>query len=218
MPSPEIVKTLTGKLMVRYTCSGCQATLKSPINDIGQPDACPNCQKELTVPGRQAMAEYAESVRLEKLEKAKSEQKKLDELRKVKEERKAKDEAVEESAKVNPFESGRMAARSAVQPGLRDDIVGWAVRQTRTLLGSCLMISLATIAAIPIVTVGFTVYSRSQVDLPPYGWLNLAGIFIMTFVFCTPFAVVMIAATGVIGVLFEIEKNTRILRLRKEDE
>jgi tellurium resistance protein TerD len=49
----EIKKGLFGRLSVGYDCPHCRAPLKSPLDDAGKSDQCPDCGTRLIVPGTQ---------------------------------------------------------------------------------------------------------------------------------------------------------------------
>ncbi len=51
--SIEIKKPLLGKPVVSYGCPNCDTLLKSPVDDIGKPDSCPDCGRQFVVPGGQ---------------------------------------------------------------------------------------------------------------------------------------------------------------------
>jgi uncharacterized Zn finger protein (UPF0148 family) len=52
MPRPiEIQKPLLGSYVVSYGCPHCDSHLKSPVEDIGKADFCPDCNRQFVVPG-----------------------------------------------------------------------------------------------------------------------------------------------------------------------
>lgn len=44
-------KTITGKELVVYDCPHCDASLNSPVEEVGIKDSCPECGEEFIVPG-----------------------------------------------------------------------------------------------------------------------------------------------------------------------
>ncbi|MDZ4658981.1 MAG: hypothetical protein SH868_15500 [Bythopirellula sp.] len=48
----EIKKGMLGGYSVGYDCPHCSTRLKSPIDDVGLSDTCPNCGREFAVPGK----------------------------------------------------------------------------------------------------------------------------------------------------------------------
>lgn len=49
---PRIVKSLTGKLSIKYACPHCGEGLKNSIEECGTEDKCPNCHRAFVVPGK----------------------------------------------------------------------------------------------------------------------------------------------------------------------
>jgi len=49
---PKLVKTLAGKVVIKYRCFKCGDKLVSPLDDAGLKDTCPNCNTNFVVPDR----------------------------------------------------------------------------------------------------------------------------------------------------------------------
>src|SRR5205809_7415739 len=47
----HVKKNLLGGYTVSYDCPQCSAKLKSPIDDAGKSDTCPQCGRQFIVPG-----------------------------------------------------------------------------------------------------------------------------------------------------------------------
>lgn len=50
-----------GAPMVIYSCPGCEGELKSPVDDIGKEDTCPECDHTFEVPGETEYQAYMDS-------------------------------------------------------------------------------------------------------------------------------------------------------------
>jgi len=73
MPGIELKRALFGGgYTVGYECPNCKTRLKSPLEDAGKTDTCPDCQQPFVVPGTQErdqlrwQAEHEEAVRKRK--------------------------------------------------------------------------------------------------------------------------------------------------------
>lgn len=53
MPGIELKRTLFGGYTVGYDCPNCKSRLKSPLDDAGKTDTCPDCKQPFAVPGTQ---------------------------------------------------------------------------------------------------------------------------------------------------------------------
>lgn len=51
MSNIEIKRNLLGVYSIGYNCPNCNARLKSPLNDAGKTDSCPDCKHTFVVPG-----------------------------------------------------------------------------------------------------------------------------------------------------------------------
>jgi hypothetical protein len=74
MPGIELKRSLFGGgYTVGYECPNCKTRLKSPLEDAGKTDTCPDCQQPFVVPGAQErdqlrwQAEHEEAVRKRKV-------------------------------------------------------------------------------------------------------------------------------------------------------
>ncbi len=47
----EIKKVFLGSYTIGYDCRNCSSRLKSPLDDAGKPDTCPDCGTQFVVPG-----------------------------------------------------------------------------------------------------------------------------------------------------------------------
>lgn len=54
----KVVKSLTGKLSVKYECPHCNEVLENALSDAGENDVCPVCAKSFVVPGLQERKQY----------------------------------------------------------------------------------------------------------------------------------------------------------------
>ena len=52
MEAVEVVKSMFGGLVVKYSCPHCRERLKSPLTDAGKTDSCANCRRQFVVPGK----------------------------------------------------------------------------------------------------------------------------------------------------------------------
>src|SRR4051812_12993902 len=52
----SIKKSWFGGYKVSYDCPHCSTALTSPLDDAGKTDYCPECNKQLVVPGKDARA------------------------------------------------------------------------------------------------------------------------------------------------------------------
>src|SRR5215471_439870 len=73
MPGIELKRALFGGgYTVGYECPNCKTRLKSPLDDAGKTDTCPDCKQSFVVPGTQErdqlrwQAEHEEAVRKRK--------------------------------------------------------------------------------------------------------------------------------------------------------
>jgi len=58
----EITRSFWGTYRVRYDCPGCGERLRSPLDDVGKNDTCPDCRKGFIVPGAEERATLVCSV------------------------------------------------------------------------------------------------------------------------------------------------------------
>lgn len=86
MPGIELKRALFGGgYTVGYECPNCQTRLKSPLDDAGKTDTCPDCKKPFVVPGTQERDQLrwqAEQEEAARKRKAIAEQEAQAELRK----------------------------------------------------------------------------------------------------------------------------------------
>jgi len=61
-------KTLTGKELAVYDCPHCDASLNSPVEEIGIKDSCPECGEEFFVPGTQELEIRRRNARIKREE------------------------------------------------------------------------------------------------------------------------------------------------------
>lgn len=60
----ELKADMFGRYSIGYDCPKCQERLISPIDDVGNPDACPSCHTILIVPGEKERSKLIESQRI----------------------------------------------------------------------------------------------------------------------------------------------------------
>ena len=118
-PVPAIIalkKSITGSYSVHYDCPACGERLISPLEDAGDQDECPDCQKTFTVPGTKQREKH-ERIKLKK-QQEKDVQADL-KKRKKQEAAQAKQEAArvkQEAALAQQREEAERSARSQPSP------------------------------------------------------------------------------------------------------
>lgn len=69
----EIKKRWFRSPVVVYPCPHCGSSLRSPIEEIGIDDVCPNCQVDFVVPGENEYADFLKSESIEEINRLKEE-------------------------------------------------------------------------------------------------------------------------------------------------
>ena len=98
----QIKKSLLGSYNISYNCPHCSTLLKSPLDDAGNTDTCPQCQRQLVVPGA------AERDQIRTSEKLDADKKKREE--ELQRQKKLKEQIGKESERVRQYEEDKRRA------------------------------------------------------------------------------------------------------------
>jgi len=104
----KVVKTLSGKIRVKYTCPHCGESLESELAEAGSRDTCPQCQNAFVVPGEAQRKEFEAQLRQQLEAKKEAERQRLAEVER---------QRIADAAALAEREAERAAEKLSVQPG-----------------------------------------------------------------------------------------------------
>lgn len=222
----KLVKTITGNHFVSYPCPNCGDKLRNPIREVGISDVCPKCRQTIKVPSSPEIQAFIRQSAIEEQEKQNAKEARAAAKDAAKH---AKAEAAamkHPPAVTNPlpyaqsvsYNSGmsqphssqprRGSSRSTTD---NDDLVTWAVRTTRSMLKVILVVWWIIVGlslVVGLVQTGILLYRTGGSD-------SAEGLIVavVTLIFAVLGAILSgllgTVVIGTIGVLFEIEENTR---------
>ncbi len=220
----KLIKTITGNHSVSYPCPNCGDQLRNPLREVGLSDTCPKCKQSIRVPTSPEVQEFIRKLATDEQNKLQSKQ--------AREEAKAAAKAAAAAAKSQPaptnnplpyanalpYATGisqpysnqprRGSSRSTTD---NDDLVTWAVRTTRSMLKVILVVWWIIVGlslVVGLVQTGMLLYLTNGSG-STNGLMVAAVTLIFVLLGATLSGLLGTVVIGTIGVLFEIEENTR---------
>jgi len=204
-PTVRVTKNTFSQLSVKYPCPQCGEKLSSKAASAGGRDTCPACQASFVVPGAENVALFNE----QEARRAHEQQVQKAADRRAMEAAETARQIEEELDEIASVERNKKKARREYQTEVydakRSSVVTSCMRSCHALLGASFWC--VTIVAASGVVVSLIVAFRADNLLE--GMTRVAVGIITAIVVWVAHVVFL----GLFGVLFEIEKNTRAMRL-----
>ena len=224
----KLIKTITGNHSVSYPCPNCGDQLRNPLREVGLSDTCPKCKQSIRVPTSPEVQEFIRKLATDEQNKLQSKQAREE----AKAAAKAAAAAAAAAAKSQPGSTNNPLPYANALPygtGTRqpysnqtrrgssrsttdnDDLVTWAVRTTRSMLKVILVVWWIIVGlslVVGLVQTGMLLYLTNGSG-STNGLMVAAVTLIFVLLGATLSGLLGTVVIGTIGVLFEIEENTR---------
>jgi hypothetical protein len=223
----KLIKTITGNHSVSYPCPNCGDQLRNPIREVGLSDTCPKCKQSIRVPTSPEVQDFIRQLATDRNSKLQSKQEREEAKAAAKAAKAAAAAAKSQPAPTNnplpyanalPYGTGisqpysnqsrRGSSRSTTD---NDDLVTWAVRTTRSMLKVILVVWWIIVGlslVVGLVQTGMLLYLTNGSG-STNGLMVAAVTLIFVLLGATLSGLLGTVVIGTIGVLFEIEENTR---------